>query len=36
MVALMLYMCATFGELWPTNLWDPRVIKFLKTNDMGE
>ena len=34
----LLYTCATFGELWPTNPWDPRVIKFLKTktNDMGE
>jgi len=32
----LLYMCATFGELWSTNPWDPRVIKFLKTNDMGE
>ena len=32
----LLYMCATFGELWPTNPGDPRVIKFLKTNDMGE
>jgi len=21
---------ATFGELWPTNPWDPRVTKFLK------
>ena len=29
----LLYMCARFGELWPTNPWDPRVIK---TNDMGE
>ena len=22
--------CATFGELWPKNPWDPRATKFLK------
>ena len=22
----LLYTCARFGELWTTNLWDPRVI----------
>ena len=32
----LLYMCATFGELWPTNPWNPRVIELLKTNDIGE
>ena len=23
---------ATFGELWPTNPWDPRATKFLKSD----
>ena len=33
----LLYTCARFGKLWPTNPWDPRVILlFLKTNDMDE
>jgi len=33
----LLYTCARFGELWPTNPWDPRVILlFLITNDIGE
>jgi len=27
----LLYTCARFGELWPTNPWDPRIILlFLK------
>jgi len=32
-----LYMCATFGELWPTNPWDPRVIlqNLLKFADLS-
>jgi len=33
----LLYTCARFGELWPTNPWDPRVILlFLITNDIGD
>ena len=31
----LLYSNATFGELWPTNPWDPRATKFLK-NDTHE
>jgi len=30
-----LYSNATFGELWPTNPWDPRSTKFFK-NDARE
>jgi len=32
----LLYMCATFRELWLTNPWDPRAtLLFLKTNRLG-
>ena len=33
---LLLYSNATFGELWPTNPWDPRDTKFFKKNDTRE